>query len=51
MTTKIIIEIDMDAHDDTYYRVLQDSYILMERLNGLDNLMIFLKAKIESIRR
>jgi hypothetical protein len=46
---KLTIEVERDAHDDTYYRVLSDDYILMERVNDLNDLMLFIRAKIKKM--
>ena len=48
--TKLTIEIERDAHDDTYYRILEGSHIIMDRINEHEDLMLYLDAKIKSLR-
>ena len=50
MTSKITVEIDRDAHDDTYYHVLSDSHILIDRINDFNDLMLYLGAKIKRMQ-
>ena len=47
--SKLIIEVERDAHDDTYYRVLSESHILMDRINDREDLMMYLESKIKSM--
>ena len=46
---KLIIEIERDLHDDTYYRVLTDDMIIMDRINDRKDLMMYLESKIKSM--
>ena len=46
---KLIIEVTRDAHDDTYYRVLTDDMIIMDRINDREDLMMYLESKIKSM--
>jgi hypothetical protein len=46
---KLTIEVERDAHDDTYYRVLNESHILMDRINDREDLMMYLENKIKSM--
>jgi hypothetical protein len=47
--SKLIIEVNRDAHNDTYYRVIDDDIILMDRINKRADLMIYLENKIKSM--
>ena len=47
--SKLTIEVERDAHDDTYYRVLNESHILMDRINDHEDLMMYLESKIKSM--
>lgn len=47
--SKLIIEVERDLHDDTYYRVLSGSHILMDRINDREDLMMYLESKIKSM--
>jgi|WetSurMetagenome_2_1015567.scaffolds.fasta_scaffold974036_2 hypothetical protein len=40
---KIIVDLDV------YYKLINGSHIVAERINGLDNLMILLRGKIEGV--
>lgn len=44
---KIIVE--LDAHDDVYYQLRQGSYIVAERINNLDDLMILVREKVKRV--
>jgi len=47
--SKLTIEVERDLHDDTYYRVLDDDIILMDRINKRADLMMYLESKIKSM--
>jgi hypothetical protein len=47
--SKLIIEVERDAHDDTYYRVLKENCILVDRINDREDLMLYLENKIKSM--
>ena len=49
--SKLTIEVERDAHDDTYYRVLNGSHILMDRINDREDLMMYLESKIKSMEQ
>lgn len=47
--SKLTIEVNRDAHDDTYYRVIDDKELLMDRINKRADLMMYLESKIKSM--
>jgi len=50
MMAEVTIVVKRDAHDDTYYTILQNrSYIVAERVNDLDDAMMFVKNKLKQI--
>jgi hypothetical protein len=46
---EITIEVNRDAHDDTYYRILSGDEILMDRVNNLSDVILFVKAKLKTM--
>ncbi len=44
---KIVVE--RDAHDDTYYKLIQGSFIVAERINDVDDLLLFIKNRLEKM--
>jgi len=47
--SKLIIEVNRDAHDDTYYRVIDDKELLIDRINKRSDLLMYLETKIKSM--
>lgn len=47
--SKLIIEVERDAHDDTYYKVSSEKQIIMDRIYSHSDLMMYLESKIKSM--
>ena len=43
------VRVDLDAHDDIYYEVLQGTHYVAQRMYDLDDVMILLRGKIEKV--
>lgn len=47
--SKLIVEVERDAHDDKYYKICDEQTILIERINTRSDLMLYLENKIKSM--
>lgn len=43
------IRLGIDAHGDKYFTLLNGNYIVAERINSAEDVILFLKAKLYSV--
>ena len=47
--TDITISVERDLHDDTYFKITMGSFIVADRMNALDDVMLLVKAKLRGL--
>lgn len=47
--TDITISVERDLHDDTYFKITMGSFIVADRMNALDDVMLLVKAKLQEL--